>query len=319
MRAAVILRLARTRRRAIVASVTRKALATCLVDRPPSRRRVSAICASVDRAGWQQVKMRRSRSSGTGPTSWGMPGSSLPADSTATSLSSSRPRDSRRRRSMAWWRAVVVIQPPGLGGTPSPGHLPRATAKASWTASSARSMSPKARIRAASDRPDSSRKIRPTSAGSSPAAASPSPTPSGLESRKRTDLDRHLDGTGDPRRPGERGVQVLGLDDVEAAQVLLGLHERPVGGHHLAACHAHHGGGGGFVQATGDDPGARRLQLLLEDGELLVGLRHLLVGHWLADLALDAVDRQQVVRHGVLPLVAGTSRLSSTTNKPRPD
>src|SRR5215207_6786473 len=251
MRAALILCLARTRRRAIVASVTRKELATCLVDRPPSRRRVSAICAWVDSAGWQQVKMSRSRSSGTGPTS-GLPGSSLPGNSTATSLSSSRPRDSRRRRSMAWWRAVVVIQPPGLGGTPSRGHLPRATAKASCTASSATSMSPKARIRAASDRPDSSRKIRATSAPSILVAASPWPTPSGLESRERTDLDRHLDGTGDPRRPGERAIEVLGLNDVETAEVFLELHEGAVGGHHLAACHPHHGGSVGFVQAAGE-------------------------------------------------------------------
>ena len=43
---------------------------------------------------------------------------------------------------MARLRAVVVIQPPGLGGRPSAGHLRRATANASWTASSARSMSP---------------------------------------------------------------------------------------------------------------------------------------------------------------------------------
>src|SRR5215218_8426485 len=247
MRAALILCLARTRRRAIVASVTRKELATSLVDRPPSSRRVSAICAWADSAGWQQVKISRSRSSGTGPTSWGLPGSPLPADSTATSLSSSRPRDSRRRRSMAWLRAVVMIQPPGLGGTPSPGHLPRATAKASWTASSARSRSPKAPIRAASDRPDSSRKIRPTSAPSSLVAASPSPTLSGLEARERPHLDRHLDGTGDPRRPTERGIQVLGLDDVEATEVLLGLHEGAVGGQHLAVGHPHHGGGGGVV------------------------------------------------------------------------
>src|SRR5215211_216297 len=301
MRAAVILCLARTRRRPIVDSVTRKALATCLVDRPPSSRKVSASCASVDSAGWQQVKISRSRSSGTGPTSWGVAGSPPPGASTATSLSSCRPRDSRRRRSMAWLRAVVVIQPPGLGGTPSRGHLPRATAKASWTASSARSMSPKTPIRAASDRPDSSRKIRPTSPSSSLMAALPSPTPSGLEARERTDLDRHLDGPGDLRRPTKRGIQVLGLDDVEATQVLLGLHEGAVGGHHLAARHTHDGGGGGFVQAAGDDPGTGRLQLLLEDGELLVGPGHLLVGHGLADLALDAVDRQQVVRHGDPP------------------
>src|SRR4029453_6321567 len=75
-------------------------------------------------------------------------------------------RDSRRKRSMARLRAVVVIHAPGLGGRPSPVHLRRATANASCTASSATSMSPKTRIRAATDRPDSSRKIRPTSASS---------------------------------------------------------------------------------------------------------------------------------------------------------
>ena len=103
------------------------------------------------RAGWQQVKMRRSRSSCTGPASSGTAGSWSSGASTATSLSSSRPRDSRRRRSIARLRAVVVIQPPGLGGRPSRGHLRSAIANASWTASSARSMSPKTRIRVATD------------------------------------------------------------------------------------------------------------------------------------------------------------------------
>jgi len=67
---------------------------------------------------------------------------------------------------MARLRAVVVIQPPGFGGRPSSGHLSRATVNASCTASSATSMSPKMRIRAATDRPDSSRKIRPIWASS---------------------------------------------------------------------------------------------------------------------------------------------------------
>src|SRR5688572_9201021 len=52
----------------MVGSETRKARATSLVERPPSSRRVSATCASVESAGWQQVKMRRSRSSCTAPT-----------------------------------------------------------------------------------------------------------------------------------------------------------------------------------------------------------------------------------------------------------
>src|SRR6266545_1052324 len=47
------------------------------------------------------------------------------------------------------------------------------------------------------------------------------------------------------------------------------------------------------------------------DLDLLPGLLHLFVGHRVADLAFDAVDRQQVLRHGGPPSDwAGTSRLS---------
>ena len=67
MCAALILCLARTSRLAMVGSATRKARATSAVVRPPSSRSVKAICASMERAGWQHVKMRRSRSSCTGP------------------------------------------------------------------------------------------------------------------------------------------------------------------------------------------------------------------------------------------------------------
>src|SRR5438093_5736343 len=313
MRAALILRLARARRCAIVGSATRKDRATSLVDRPPSSRSVSATCASMESAGWQQVKMRRSRSSCTGPSFSGAPGSSWPGESIATSLSSSRPRDSRRRRSMARLRAVVVIQPPGLGGSPSPGHLRRATANASCTASSATSMSPKMRIRAATDRPDSSRKTRPTSASSSVGAASTSPTLSGVGLPEGTDLDPLHDDGGGLRRPSECSVEVLGLDDVEAAEMFLRLREGAVGGQYLALRYAHDGGGVGFVQSAAEDPGAGRLQLLVEDLDLLPGLLHLFVGHRVADLALDAVDGQQVLRHGDPPR-AGRALPASHSN-----
>lgn len=53
-----------------------------------------------------------------------------------------------------------------------------------------------------------------------------------------------------------------GLDDVEAAEMLLGLHERAVRGQHRAVGHAHDGGGVGLVQAAGEDPGAARLERL---------------------------------------------------------
>ena len=71
MLAALILRFARTRRWAIVGSVTRKARAISGVARPPRVRSVSATRASGASAGWQQVKISRRRSSGiTGCVLW---------------------------------------------------------------------------------------------------------------------------------------------------------------------------------------------------------------------------------------------------------
>ena len=58
---------------------------------------------------------------------------------------------------MARCFAVVTIQAPGLDGTPSLGQRSAAIANASWTASSARSKSPNARIRMETARPNSSR------------------------------------------------------------------------------------------------------------------------------------------------------------------
>ncbi len=65
---------------------------------------------------------------------------------------------------MARLRAVVMIQPAGLAGSPADGHRLAASANASWTASSATSMSPKTRVRTATARPYSSRKTRSMSA-----------------------------------------------------------------------------------------------------------------------------------------------------------
>ena len=71
---------------------------------------------------------------------------------------------------MAPFRAVVVIHAPGFGGTPRSGHRWMATTNASCTASSARSMSPKDRMRVATVRPYSARKCR---------SISPTPTATG--------------------------------------------------------------------------------------------------------------------------------------------
>src|SRR5438552_16643615 len=55
------------------------------------------------------------------------------------------------------------------------------------------------------------------------------------------------------------------------------------------------------MQGAAEDPGACRLHLLLEDADPLHELPHLLLGHRVAGLTLDAVDGQQVLRHADPP------------------
>jgi hypothetical protein len=57
--------------------------------------------------------------------------------------------------------------PSRVGGRPSTGHLRKATVNASCTASSAASISAKTRVKTATERPYSSRKMRPIAASSS--------------------------------------------------------------------------------------------------------------------------------------------------------
>src|SRR5438034_254669 len=283
MLAARILRLARTRRCAIVASGTRKARAISAVSSPPSSRSVSATWTPVARAGWQQVKIRRRRSSGTGPTSLGASRWWRRAASACRWW-----RDaSRRSRSIARFLAVVRIQPPGFGGTPDAGQRWTATTKASWTASSAMSMSPKRRTRVATARPNSCRKVCSTR------EASRMLTPRlGLRLvLEGAHLDRSLAGCRALGRPGQRGVEVGGADDPEAAQLLLRLGERTVGGQDLAVLDPHHGGGLCRVQPAGEHPGALLLELGVEHVHVLVGLLHHLGRR---DLALDHVHGQEV-------------------------
>jgi hypothetical protein len=139
MPAALIFFFARTSRCAIVASGTRKARAISGVVRPPSVRSVSATCASVESAGWQHVKTSSSRSSGNGVSSIG----SSAASGTSSRRVFSTSVRSRRRRSMARLRAVVISHVAGLEGTPSRGQRSAAIANASCAASSARSKSPR--------------------------------------------------------------------------------------------------------------------------------------------------------------------------------
>ena len=139
----------------MVGAGTRKARAISSVDSPPSVRSVSATCASIASAGWQHVKIRRSRSSGIGASSSSADSSKCRAISSCFCASRAR----LRIRSIALCRAVETNQLAGFVGVPATGHCSTATANASWSASSATSKSPRRRISVARIRPYSARKI----------------------------------------------------------------------------------------------------------------------------------------------------------------
>src|SRR5487761_1357582 len=252
--AVAILRLALTIRFATVGSGTRKARAISSVVRPTTARRVRAICASRRSAGWQQVKIRRNRSSGSRS---GVSGRA------ASWASFSRYRASRRRRSRPRRRAVVSSQAPGRSGIPSSGQCSRASTTASDTSSSARSKSPSWRTRLVVSRPASSRKTRSSSGWVSAAA-------SALDDRS----DLHL-AIGRGQRPddGDGLVEVGAVDDAVAADRLLGLQQRTVDEGGLAALQHHGGGGVGRLQlVTGDHLalGGEAAPPLADGGEDLV-------------------------------------------------
>ena len=166
--AAAIFALALVRRLAIVASGTRNALAISTVLRPARLRSVKATRASNGSAGWQQVKINRSRSSSISSVSSNRSGiapSSTPgrvSGSWPAASSSSAPRALRRKRSIARFPATVVSHAPGRCGMPSTGHRRSASVNASCVHSSARSQLPVRLISAATIRPHSSRKAAST-------------------------------------------------------------------------------------------------------------------------------------------------------------
>ena len=108
MAAPRIFAFARTSRCAIVAVGNMNAPAISSVVNPQTVRKVSATCASAASAGWQQVKIRRKRSSGTAHSSV-IPGSPdfSGAVRAANSVSFSAKRVRRRILSMALCLAVA--------------------------------------------------------------------------------------------------------------------------------------------------------------------------------------------------------------------
>src|ERR1700754_202381 len=200
-----------------------------------------------------------------------------------------------------------MIHPAGLGGRPVDGQRRTAAAKASWTASSATSMSPKTRISTATARPYSSVKTRSIS------AVRTSDTVGLVFAMHRPHLDRQGERSGDLARPAERGVEVGHPDDRESAEVLLALDVRPVGHEQVAVAHAHDRGGARRVQTCGEHPRPRLLHLPVHRLQLAHDRLEHLGRRW---VTVGLVDAEQVLRHGWL-----LSSWSSTlcTNGGAPD
>src|SRR6185437_5562506 len=151
---------------------------------------------------------------------------------------------------MARLRAVVTIHAPGLAGWPSDGHRATATVNASCTASSAALMSPRKRIREATQRPYSRRKTASTvTTPGSTAARTRSQLAGRARRQQLVDAPHFERGKLDwppARDRGELGplqgrVQVGDVDNPEPAEVLLGLRVRPVGNQEVITGLAHHG------------------------------------------------------------------------------
>lgn len=70
---------------------------------------------------------------------------------------------------------------------------------------------------------------------------------------ERTNLDRMGDGFSGLRGPRERSVEVLSLDDVEAAEMLLRLSEGAIGGQDITAGHTYDRGGVGAMKGAAED------------------------------------------------------------------
>src|SRR5260370_3992719 len=158
---------------------------------------------------------------------------------------------------MARWGAVVMIHPAGLGGIRVDGHRETATANASWTASSARSMSPKALTRTATARPYSSRNTRSISDPSTTGTRSVR-----IEVLEGAYFDRSGAGASRLGGPRQCRVEVGGGDHPEPANVFLAFGERPVRHQDLAPLlDAHHCGRIWAAKPTREHPPTTQPQL----------------------------------------------------------
>src|SRR5262245_51346648 len=119
-------------------------------------------------------------------------------------------------------------------------------------------MSPNWRTRIATARPYSSRNTR----SMSEVSRGGGPGLSALLLPERPDFDREGDDARQFSTPLERGVEVRGPDDQEAADVLLAFGVWTVGHQHVAVLVAQDRRGRRRMQAAVEDPRAGRLDLV---------------------------------------------------------
>jgi len=117
---------------------------------------------------------------------------------------------------------------------------------------------------------------------------------------KRPDLDRERRGARHPARPAERGVEIVGLDHDEAADVLLAFGKGTIRREHVAVFHADDGCGAGRVQPAREHPYARALHLLPHGADLAHdGLEDL---RW-RRLAIGLIHAEEILRHRSAPFL----------------
>jgi hypothetical protein len=122
---------ARTIRCAIVGALVRKAAAICSVVRPQTSRSAIAACASAGSAGWQQMKMSRSRSSGKPSSIEGSVGCEAMSRCRERSSRTASSRALLRSLSMTRNRPAEISQDRESLGTPFSGHCAAAARNAS--------------------------------------------------------------------------------------------------------------------------------------------------------------------------------------------
>src|SRR6266487_4110298 len=113
------------------------------------------------------------------------------------------------------------------------------------------------------------------------------------------DFDRVADRVHDLTGPGQRCIEIVRVDDVEPADVLLRLDERPVSHDQIAITHADDGRRVGAMECATEDERTARLHLGFEGSDPLHECPHLLGRRGApGGLTLPRVGGQPVLTHG---------------------